>query len=108
MPGTIIPPCRNIYSAHLIKPTLLCKNCVLPSISIISSFKIGQALENHGEALWRKLVERKMMTGEEEKKKPLFKFNPNFKKKNGLSNGSIESPLEQMEALKKNLEDRTR
>ena len=49
-----------------------------------------------------------MMTGEEEKKKPLFKFNPNFKKKNGLSNGSIESPLEQMEALKKNLEDRTR
>ena len=80
----------------------------MPSISIISSFKIGQALENHGEALWRKLVERKMMTGEEEKKKPLFKFNPNFKKKNGLSNGSIESPLEQMEALKKNLEDRTR
>jgi hypothetical protein len=35
----------------------------LPSISIISSFKTGQALENHGEALWRKLVERKMMTG---------------------------------------------
>ena len=48
------------------------------------------------------------MTGEEEKKKPLLKFNPNFKKKNGLSNGKLDSPLETMEALKKNLEDRTR
>jgi len=67
----------------------------------------GQPIENQGEALWRKLVERKMMKGEDEKKKPLFKFNPNFKT-NGLSNGAIESPLEQMEALKKNLEDRTR
>jgi len=72
------------------------------------ALQTGQALENHGEALWRKLVERKMMTGEEEKKKPLFKFNPNFKKKNGLSNGKLDSPLETMEALKKNLEDRTR
>ena len=50
-----------------------------------------------------------MMKDENVKKKPVFKFNPNFKK-SGLSSGNskMESPLEQMEALKKNLEDRTR
>jgi len=68
----------------------------------------GQATDNQGEALWRKLVERKMLNAEENQKKPKFKFNPNFKKTSDLSNGTMESPLEQMEALKKNLEDRTR
>merc|ERR1719266_1607343 len=51
-----------------------------------------------------------MMRAEEKQKqnKPMFKFDPNFKKTVELSNGTMESPLEQMVALKKNLEDRTR
>ena len=49
-----------------------------------------------------------MLKPEEDQKKPVFKFNPNFKKTTEISNGTMESPLEQMEALKKNLEDRTR
>ena len=55
-----------------------------------------------GEALWRKLVERKMMTPEDEKKKPLYKFDPSLIKK--TSSGSNE----QIGTLIKDIEHRTR
>jgi len=59
----------------------------------------------HGEALWRKLVERKMLTPEKEKKKPaVFKFNRAFNKK-----PEVRDPVGHLdESLKKNLEFRTR
>ena len=55
-----------------------------------------------GEILWRKLVERKLMTPEEEKKKPVFKFNPALVKKD--SSGSSEK----MGELLKDLAGRTK
>ena len=62
----------------------------------------GNVMNPTGEVLWRKLVERKLMTSEEEKKKPVFKFDPSLIKKR--STGSSE----QIGALMKDLESRTK
>ena len=61
-----------------------------------------QAKTGAGEALWRKLVERKLMTSEEEKKKPVFKFNPSLVKKDSTGTN------EKIGDLIKDLEGRTR
>merc|ERR1712111_303474 len=55
-------------------------------------------------ALWRKMVEKKMMTPEEEKekKRPLFKFQKNLVKKSSVGSN------EQIGNLIKDLENRTR
>ena len=65
----------------------------------------GKVINPTGEALWRKLVERKMMKKpeEEKKKKPLFKFDPSLIKRQSISGSN-----EQIGLLLKDLESRTK
>ena len=64
--------------------------------------KTQKAGGSGGEALWRKMVEKKMMTPEESKKKPTFKFQKNLVKRNSVGSN------EQIGNLIKDLENRTR